>query len=99
MKSKPAPKWVRGWERGISYHAILGTCAGGSTLVTYCGRTRRVSAAGDLVEEPPARCGGCTTRLARPYLIPDQLKASLDRAIKGDGVRLVDRPLTSEGAA
>lgn len=96
---KKARRWVRGWERGIRYHAILGTCAGGSTLVTYCGLTRRVSAAGDLVEEPPARCGGCVTRLERPYLIPAQLKASLDRNRKGDGVRLVDRPLTSEGAA
>lgn len=86
----PTPKWVRGWERGISYHAILGTTMGGKTLVTYCGRIRRASAAGEQVEEPPARCGGCLSKMAHPYLILDQLKASLDGARE---VRLVNRPL------
>lgn len=99
MKSEPpAPKWVR-WEKWARYHAILGTTFGGFTLVTYCGRIRRVSAAGKQVSDPEERCQCCTGRIARPYLIPDEVKAGLDRPIKGDGVRLVNRPLTSEGAA
>lgn len=97
--AEQATLWAR-WEGYRRYHAILGTTMGGRTLVAYCGRIRRVSAAGEMVEDPPARCSGCNSKLAHPYLIPDKLKESLDRVAPGnDGVRLVNRPLVSEGAA
>lgn len=58
-------QWLRVHETHKRWHAVYGQA--GDSYVTVCGR--RAPADTPVVEDPPAQCGCCRSRLAHPYLI------------------------------
>jgi len=67
--------WIH-FEQHSRWHAVL--YSGEGFHVTYCGRY----APADLEQcsEPRARCACCKVRIARPYLMPIELRQKLQKA-------------------
>ena len=65
-------EWIR-CEGHQRYHCVF-AMHGDGAFHTWCGRRVEPVEVSRTTERPPARCAGCVSKLAHPYLVTKRMK-------------------------